>query len=63
MHAVAAGTQLVLLTGGEGSQRQSAHGSAEACTGELALVGPCLGWSQQLLNRAHYAAYYQVSHV
>lgn len=55
-----AGTQVVLLSGDEGSRRQSVHGSGEAVVGELALVPPCLGWSQRLLNRDHHAAYYQV---
>ena len=56
----ATGTQLVLLSGAEGAEHQSPHGSGEALTGELALLGPCLGWSQRLLNRDHHAAYYQV---
>ncbi|KAK9811852.1 hypothetical protein WJX72_011194 [[Myrmecia] bisecta] len=50
------GSQLVIL-GEEG--RQSPHGSSEALTGELALVPPLLGSSQRLLNRDHFAAYYQ----
>ena len=54
------GTQVVLLKGEGASAQQSAHGSGEALVGELALVAPCLGWSQRLLNRDHYTAYYQV---
>lgn len=62
-----AGTRIVLLkdTGkGDQSQQyhQSPHGGGEALVGELALVAPCLGWSQRLLNRDHHAAYYQVQH-
>ncbi len=54
MHA---GTRLVLLgPGGE----QSAHGpDAQPCVGEIALAPPLLGASQRLLNRDHYAVYYE----
>lgn len=52
------GTQLLLL--GPGG-RQSAHGSREALTGELALLPPMLGSSQRLMNRSHHEVYYQVS--
>ncbi|KAK9802017.1 hypothetical protein WJX73_001758 [Symbiochloris irregularis] len=54
------GTRLLLLRGAEGEERQqSPHGGGEACNGELTLVGPCLGWSQRLLNRDHHTAYYE----
>ena len=65
-HVQCAGTRIVLLKGAstEESQQeqyhQSLHGSGEALVGELALLAPCLGWSQRLLNRDHYAAYYKV---
>ena len=35
--------------------------SQEAVAGELALVPPLLGSSQTLLNRDHWAVYYEVS--
>ena len=34
--------------------------SQEALAGELALVPPLLGASQTLLNREHWAVYYEV---
>ncbi|KAK9822001.1 hypothetical protein WJX81_007477 [Elliptochloris bilobata] len=51
------GTRLVLLgPGGE----QSAHGpQARPFTGEIALAPPLLGASQRLLNRDHFAVYYE----
>ena len=39
---------------------QAPQTGPEAFTGELALVPPMLGSSQQLLNRDHFKAYYEV---
>ena len=50
----------MLLTGEEGSGRQSSHASGKPAQGELALMPPFLGGSQRLLNADHYAVYYKV---
>ena len=43
------------------SGEQSAHAAdARPCTGEVALGPPLLGASQRLLNRDHFAVYYEV---
>ena len=48
---------MLLGPGGE----QSAHAEdARPCTGEIALGPPLLGASQRLLNRDHFAVYYEV---
>lgn len=48
---------MLLGPGGE----QSAHAAgARPCTGEVALGPPLLGASQRLLNRDHFAVYYEV---
>jgi hypothetical protein len=53
-----AGTRLVLL-GPDG--RQSAHApGAPPAAGEVALAPPLLGASQRLLNRDHFAVYFEV---
>ena len=56
------GSSIVLLHGDKGSQRQSSHESGEHLIGELTLVPPFLGSSQQLLNADHSKVYYRVGY-
>ena len=53
-----AGTRLVLL--GPGGEQSGHAADARPCTGEVALGPPLLGASQRLLNRDHFAVYYEV---
>ncbi len=49
----------MVLLGPDG--RQSAHApGARPAAGEVALAPPLLGASQRLLNRAHFAVYFEV---